>query len=120
RTVKEGQKVTLKVSIGTLYVNIPSVDGWTAADAEEALKNEGLQVRRVNEADDTVPEGSVIRTDPANGEQVASGSTVTMYVSQKKVDLERSVPRLIGLTEADAQKALTASNLRTGTRTEAY
>ena len=120
RTVKEGQKVTLKVSIGTLYVNIPSVNGWTASEAEEALKNEGLQVRRANEADDTVPEGSVIRTDPANGEQVASGSTVTMYVSQKKVDLERSVPQLIGLTEADAQKALTASNLRTGTRTEAY
>ena len=78
RTVKEGQKVTVKVSLGTLYVNVPSVSTWLASAAEEEIRNEGLVVRRVNEADDSIPEGTVIRTDPAAGEQVASGSTVTL------------------------------------------
>lgn len=120
RTVKEGQKVTVKVSLGTLYVNVPSVSTWLASAAEEEIRNEGLVVRRVNEADDSIPEGTVIRTDPAAGEQVASGSTVTIYVSQKKVDLQRYVPNLVGLTEQDALKALAGANLRGGSRIEAY
>ena len=33
RTVKEGQKVTVKVSLGTLYVNVPDVTQWKIADA---------------------------------------------------------------------------------------
>ena len=120
RTVKEGQKVTVKVSLGTEYVNIPKIDGWLVAAAEEELKDLGLAVRRVRVADDTVAEGTVIRTEPENGQAVESGSTVTIYVSQKKVDLNRTVPNLIGATEADGLKALTAADLRAGMRTEAY
>lgn len=120
RTVKEGQKVTVKVSLGTEYVNVPKIDGWLVAAAEEELKNLGLAVRQVRVASSNVAEGTVIRTEPANGEAVESGSTVTVYVSQKKVDLNRTVPNLIGATEAEGLQALTAANLRAGMRTEAY
>lgn len=120
RTVKEGQKVTVKVSLGTLYVNVPDVTQWKIADAEEELKDLGLQVRRMIVEDDTLAEGTVIRTEPAAGESIASGETISVYVSQKKIETETTVPPVRGISLEDAQKALTNNNLVTGVVTEAY
>ena len=120
RTVKEGQKVTVKVSLGTLYVNVPDVSQWKIADAEQELKDLGLQVRRMIVEDDTLAEGTVIRTEPAAGESIASGETVSVYVSQKKIDTETTVPPVKGISLEDAQKALTNNNLVVGVVTEAY
>ena len=120
RTVKEGQKVTVKVSLGTLYVNVPDVTQWKIADAEAELKDLGLQVRRMIVEDDTLAEGTVIRTEPAAGESIASGQTISVYVSQKKIETETTVPPVKGISLEDAQKALTNSNLVTGVITEAY
>ena len=44
RTVKEGQKITLTVSLGTQYVTIPETKNMVAADAEQTLKDMGLNV----------------------------------------------------------------------------
>lgn len=120
RTVKEGQKVVVKVSLGTLYVNVPNVTQWRIADAEEELRKQGLSVRRMAMVDDSVPVGTVIRTEPEAGMEIASGSTVSVYVSQKEVDTDRTVPMLSGLTLADAVQALSLQNLSLGTQTEAY
>ncbi len=117
RTVKEGQVVTLKVSLGTRYVTIPDVSKYVLKDAEEALKSQGLAVRVLPMQDNSVPVGTVIRTDPAAGEQVAVGSggkTVAVYVSRSEVNLDRTVPPLAGLTLEDAQKALRNANLVLG------
>lgn len=120
RTVKEGQKVVVRVSLGTMYVNVPEVTQWKVADAEEALKKQGLAVRRMAMQDETVPEGTVIRTEPAAGEQVASGTTISVYVSQKKVETDRTVPPLIGISPEDARIALANNNLILGTTSEGY
>ncbi len=123
RTVKEGQVVTLKVSLGTRYVVIPDVTNFVLKDAEETLKKQGLSVRVLPMKDDSVPVGTVIRTDPAAGEQVAmggAGKTVSVYVSRSEVELDRTVPQLVGLTLEDAQKALRNANLVLGRVDEAY
>ena len=123
RAVKEGQLVTLKVSLGTRYVTIPDVTNYVLKDAEEMLQAQGLSVRVLPMQDDSVPVGTVIRTDPAANEQVAVGSggkTVAVYVSRSEVNLDRTVPPLTGLTVEDTQKALRNANLVLGRVDEAF
>ena len=44
RTVKAGQKVTLKVSLGTQWVTVPDVKTYVSDDAKKTLQDSGLQV----------------------------------------------------------------------------
>ena len=44
RTVREGQNVTLTVSLGTQYVTVPDLTNYVQADAEQQLKNLGVSV----------------------------------------------------------------------------
>ncbi|MGN0974787.1 MAG: Stk1 family PASTA domain-containing Ser/Thr kinase, partial [Gemmiger sp.] len=86
RTVKEGQRVTLKVSMGTQWVSVPETQSMTKADAVQSIKDAGLVPVTKSVADDSVAAGTVIRTEPAAGESVAGGATVKVYVSRAKVD----------------------------------
>lgn len=76
RTVKEGQKITLTVSLGTQYVTIPETKNMVASDAEQTLKDMGLNVLQKPMQDNTVANGAVIYTSPAAGETVEGDSTV--------------------------------------------
>ena len=120
REVKEGQTVTLKVSLGTLWVTVPEVTDFTQADAESTLKDKGLSVTVRRVVDETVAEGSVIKTSPAAGEQVASGDSVVVYVSQAKIETTCIVPNVVGLTMGDVQTALKNNNLTAGTIIQQY
>ena len=120
REVKEGQKVTLKVSLGTLYVGVPDVSSYSQADAETVLTEKGLSVIIRPAVDSTVAEGTVIKTDPMGGDQVESGSTVVVYISQPEVDVTSVVPSVLGLTMGDVQTALRNNDLVVGTRVDGY
>ena len=85
RTVREGQNVTLTVSLGTQYVTVPDLTNYVQADAEQQLKELGVSVLVTQAVDTSVASGAVIRTDPAAGSQVAAGSTVVMYISRPQV-----------------------------------
>ena len=85
RTVREGQGVTLTVSLGTQYVTVPDLTNYVQADAEQQLKSLGVSVLVTQAVDTSVASGAVIRTDPAAGTQVESGSTVVVYVSRPQV-----------------------------------
>ena len=78
RTVREGQNVTLTVSLGTQYVTVPDLTNYVQADAEQQLKELGVSVLVTQAVDTSVASGAVIRTDPAAGSQVAAGSTVVL------------------------------------------
>lgn len=120
RTVKEGQTITLKVSLGTRYVEVPSVANYLQKDAEAILKELGLSVNVRPIEDGSVPVGTVVRTSPDPGQQVAAGETVYLYVSREKVETDRTVPELANLTLEDAVTALRNSSLVLGTVTEGY
>ena len=98
RTVREGQSVTLTVSLGIQSVTVPDVTNYLQADAEQQLKNLGVSVLVTQAVEPTVASGSVIRTDPAAGSQVAAGSTVVVYVSRPQVSTTAKVPSLVGLS----------------------
>ena len=121
RTVREGQSVTLPVSLGIQSVTVPDVTNYLQADAEQQLKNLGVSVLVTQAVEPTVASGSVIRTDPAAGSQVAAGSTVVVYVSRPQVSTTAKVPSLVGLSSVnDARTLLVQNKLGLGSTTEQY
>ena len=120
RTVREGQNVTLTVSLGTQYVTVPDLTNYVQADAEQQLKNLGVSVLVTQAVEPSVASGAVIRTDPAAGSQVAAGSTVVVYISRPQVSTTTKVPSLVGMTTDDARTLLVQNHLGLGSQSEQY
>jgi serine/threonine-protein kinase len=92
-------------------VAIPNVVNLPQPDAFAALTQAGLVPQIETEASDTIPAGSVTRTDPPFGtEGIAGGSTIRMFVStgSSKVD----VPTVVGFSVSQARSTLEAANLQ--------
>ena len=111
RTVKEGQKITLTVSLGTQYVTIPETKNMVAEDAEQTLKDMGLRVTKKPMVDATVAPGAVIYTQPAAGETVTGDSMVIVYVGRQEKDKYSNVPSLTGKTLDVARNEIKNLNL---------
>ena len=120
RTVREGQSVTLTVSLGIHYVTVPDLTNYVQADGEQQLKDLGVSVLVTQAVDESVAAGSIIRTDPAAGSQVAAGTTVVIYVSRPQVATTTKVPSLIGMSVNDARTLLVQKKLGLGGQTEQY
>ena len=120
RTVREGQSVTLTVSLGIHYVTVPDLTNYVQADGEQQLKELGVSVLVTQAVDESVAAGSIIRTDPAAGSQVAAGTTVVLYVSRPQVATTTKVPSLIGMSVNDARTLLVQKKLGLGGQTEQY
>ena len=75
--------VQLQVSSGPSQVPVPDVTQTMWQDAKKTLKQAGLvpQESLCLSSDPTIPDGTVSSTDPAAGQQVNPGSTVTVYVT---------------------------------------
>jgi eukaryotic-like serine/threonine-protein kinase len=75
--------------VGTFrQVEIPRLVGQTKAAAERSLRDAGFNVTTDVENSATVPEGHVIRTDPAGGTSARKGSTVRLIVSAGPVTVQ--------------------------------
>ena len=120
RTVREGQGVTLTVSLGTQYVTVPDLTNYVQTDAEQQLKALGVSVLVTQAVDTSVASGAVIRTDPAAGTQVAAGSTVILYISRPQVSTTTKVPSLTGMRVDDARTLLVQNHLGLGSQSEEY
>ncbi len=117
----EGYTVTLVISSGAGTIEVPDLSNATAAEARVSLENLGLVVSITEGSSATVPSGSVISQTPAAGEMVPPGATVTVVVNNGETvtsneipEGEIAVPNIIGLTEAQAKTALTATGLGVG------
>jgi ABC-type amino acid transport substrate-binding protein len=116
-----------------VVVTVPDVRGDTVQDAVNAILDAGLrpgeQFRRFNRS---IPEGRVIRTDPASGVRVAEGAVVDLFVSRgpqpiaptstppqptpRPTAATVAVPDVRGDSEQDAVTALLDAGLRPGER----
>lgn len=80
-TAAKGSKVTLTVSSGREQVAVPNVVNRDQSDAANVLGQAGFTTSIQLQPSDTVPQGKVIRTDPAAPTPLTKGSTVTLIVS---------------------------------------
>lgn len=77
----------------------------TGAEVAKAINDlADFVVEQVEIADDVIPAGSVVRTEPAAGSSASSGSTITVFVSIGPKP--RVLPELNGLTIDEAQAKL--------------
>ncbi len=91
----------------------PSVLGLKEAAATTKLEAAGLDARVGTPAySESVPKGEVLSTDPAAGDRVLDGGSVTLVLSLGKERYD--VPKLRGLTEDAAQDAIAERNLEFG------
>ena len=107
--VLEESTVEVIVSKGKEIVEMPSVVGKKREEAEQQLKDLGLKVGIVEENNDKVEAGYVIKQEPVEGEEIAGKSTVKIYVS-KGVKMV-TVPNLIGKSLEEAEKLIKGAEL---------
>lgn len=108
--IRPWERVHLLVSLGPELFALPETTGFTEATAAATLVAAGFNIQEVlRQYSDTAPEGTVITTRPAGGEQQPAGASVALVVSQGPQPVE--IPPLVGLLEADAVAALEASGL---------
>ncbi|TFV85712.1 Stk1 family PASTA domain-containing Ser/Thr kinase [Blastococcus sp. CT_GayMR16] len=89
----------------TSQVQVPPLVNVERTAAEKAITDAGLTVGTVDvAASATVPEGSVVSSDPSSGASVDKGSAVNLVVSGGPNTVE--VPSVIGLTEDRARDTL--------------
>jgi eukaryotic-like serine/threonine-protein kinase len=104
-----GSSVTLVVSRGD--PTVPAIGAGTAVvDAEAAVRAAQLKPVRSTSAavySDSVPEGAVVRTNPAAGTALPLGGTVTLVVSRGEQPPQQvRVPFVIGKRFDEAQQIL--------------
>lgn len=111
REVEEGSDVKLVVSKGPERVVVPNLIGKSQQEAENLLKESGLEVGAVSSRfDKTVEAGTVLDQTPNSGQRVDRGSSVDLVLSGGK-ELVR-VPRLTGLSENEAKERIADAKLK--------
>lgn len=100
------------------WTETPQLARMSASAAAGKARAAGFETERVLAYHETVPKGSVASTDPAAGERIARGGTITLIVSRGPE--RHAVPELKGRSEADARKALAAAKLAVGEVTRRY
>ncbi|MBR0173747.1 MAG: Stk1 family PASTA domain-containing Ser/Thr kinase [Lachnospiraceae bacterium] len=62
-------------------IEIPDVTGSSFAEAKSTLEAKGFKVTNVNDTESAEPKGTVTRMEPAGGNRLESGGTITVYTS---------------------------------------
>lgn len=112
--VKKYSTVDVYVSSGSDLVDLTPLNliGMNGEAAKLLLEQYQLKAVLQQEPNDSIPEGQVIRYDPASPNMPREGETVTLFVSTGP--MMRSVPDLLGITEEEAITRLAAAELKPG------
>lgn len=123
QSVKEGEVVSKQSEIvvtigeGSDNVNLTTLEllTMTGEDAKSLLELNKLVVVLTEESSETVEAGKVIRFEP---EVAAPGETVSLIVSSGPPVPTVPMPKITGMSEANAKVVLDAIGLTMGERTE--
>lgn len=106
-TVKKGKEITVTYNAPQSEKAVPVTGGQTEDDARNILKKAGFYtIETVTVYSDSVDEGLVVRSYPAEGIVSMTGDTVYLYVSGDQKDKRITVPYLIDSNIDDAVKQL--------------
>ena len=91
KEVRRGDKITLVVSTGEKLVEVGNVVGRTQAEAEKILGNQGFAVYVRENTDEKIPKGAIISQSPEANSSQKKGSTITIFVSLGKKEINVSL-----------------------------
>lgn len=103
--------ITIVISSGKEMTSVPNVVNYEDSQATTLLEEAGLKVTHGYAYDDNVEKDHVISSDPVAGTEVEEESTVKIIISNGKKQKKVVVPKLEGMSEADAAAKLTELNL---------
>jgi len=120
-----GSAVSLVLSSGPApeptEVTIPDVTGLTQTAAEEVLKAKGYQLGSVTTINSsTAIVGNVVSQDPAAEVAADEGTAVAVVISLGPALASETVPELVGLSQSEAQSAISAAGFTVGTLGQDY
>jgi serine/threonine-protein kinase len=98
-----------------VLVEVPAVAGLDRNAAADLLQENNLGITFREETSTEVAENIVIRSDPAEGEQVEPDSRVTLYVSTGPEEFP--IPNVSNLTIENARTTLAEANFEVGEET---
>lgn len=107
--VKKGKTVSLTVNGEAEQVVVEDMKGYKQQDAYDALKALNLSPKIQAVADDDTAVGYVVKTDPAAGSTVSTGTTVTIYVSSGPSTESAVIPNIVGYQYSTAKEELEAA-----------
>ncbi|MCX4749583.1 Stk1 family PASTA domain-containing Ser/Thr kinase [Kitasatospora sp. NBC_01287] len=108
---RKSDAIKITVSKGPERIAVPDVTGKPLDQAQQQLTAARLTPGgTTQDYSPTVPQGSVISTDPAAGQQLAVNTPVALVVSQGPEPV--SVPNTTGQPVAAAQSALTGAGFK--------
>lgn len=108
-SVKKGKTVSLTVNGEAEQIVVEDVKGYKQQDAYDALKALNLSPKIQAVADDDTAVGYVVKTDPAAGSTVSTGTTVTIYVSSGPSTESAVIPNIVGYQYSAAKEELEAA-----------
>lgn len=113
-------KVIVTVSSGSDKIELASLGltEMTLDTAVRLIEGKGLKATVVEENDEELPAGTIMRYEPED--KASLGDTVTLYVSKGPEIATVAVPKLEGQTADWAAELLTSSGLKSGQITEEY
>ncbi|MEG0542680.1 MAG: PASTA domain-containing protein, partial [Angelakisella sp.] len=115
KRVKSGITIKVKVSNGQQSVTLPDFSGQESTLVLAKLREMGLTGDQTLINSDEVPDGNVVRTEPAANQTLNVGSSVTVYVSRGSGKEKVRVPDVTGQDVESAKEILEASGLTVGT-----
>jgi serine/threonine-protein kinase len=107
--VRKDGAVELRVSKGPEFVVVPAVVGKTEDVARGTLADAHLNIVGGDTVYDDRPKGQVVSIEPAAGQRVHNGDTVTLTVSKGPAPVD--VPDVKGMARADAEATLRKARL---------
>lgn len=110
-TCTANQQVILTLSAGTELYEITPVNNKEAISSIALLEALKFSVVRLEENNDEVEAGYIIRTEPEGGTMVPKETTVVVYVSLGPEFKGIPCPNVVGKRESKAKKLLEAANL---------
>ena len=103
--------ISLGPAVEAVYM--PDLTQWELSQAERSLNNlsMNLQLKVEEEYHETVPQGSVIRTDPKAETELTAGQEITLYVSLGMQIKTSVMPDVVGDKRDSAVTVLNSQNL---------
>ena len=112
RKIDVGGTITVTVSRGAKTFQLPDYADKEARQVKIELERLGIIcVENTPEFNDEVPNGYVLRTEPAAGASLTAGDTVTLTVSKGPEVVLVEMPDLMGRSENEALTLLEAAGL---------
>ncbi len=115
--IKKGMEVGVTVSLGkeTTEETMPNLKGDKEEIAVEKIKNLiGKEPKVSYEYDEDAEMETVMEQTPSQGTKITAETTISIVVSRGKETKTTIVPKVEGLTQSRAEKALKSSKLNVG------